>query len=163
MRTRYDKPLLERAVRDKTSIASVLRSLGLTPSGGNYRHIQRLLRFYGIDVSHFKGQAHARGTSKETSPSVARGARARSLSDAEVFCNPSKASSGVLRRRYRSRFPHPQCALCGIAEWRGRPLTLHVDHVNGIDGDNRLDNLRYLCPNCHQQTETWGHSSGRVV
>jgi len=58
-----------------------------------------------------------------------------------------------------------RCAECdNVGEWRGRPLTLQLDHVNGIYNDNRLENLRWLCPNCHSQTETFaGRGSVRRV
>ena len=48
------------------------------------------------------------------------------------------------------------CAHCGLDEWRGKPLSLHIDHINGVKNDHRLENLRMLCPNCHSQTETYG-------
>ncbi|MBX9580218.1 MAG: HNH endonuclease [Gemmataceae bacterium] len=47
------------------------------------------------------------------------------------------------------------CTRCGISEWQGCPLSLHLDHVNGVNNDNRLENLRFLCPNCHSQTESY--------
>jgi 5-methylcytosine-specific restriction endonuclease McrA len=49
-----------------------------------------------------------------------------------------------------------KCAECGISEWNNRPLTLQVDHIDGDRVNNEMDNLRYLCPNCHTQTDTWG-------
>lgn len=49
-----------------------------------------------------------------------------------------------------------QCSACGLTEWLGKPLSMHVDHINGVHNDHRLDNLRMLCPNCHSQTETYG-------
>ena len=49
-----------------------------------------------------------------------------------------------------------QCSECGLTEWRGKPLSIQLDHINGINTDNRLENLRMLCPNCHTQTETFG-------
>jgi hypothetical protein len=48
------------------------------------------------------------------------------------------------------------CAMCGIAEWQGKPLALELHHVNGVAQDNRLENLALLCPNCHSQTDSWG-------
>lgn len=52
-----------------------------------------------------------------------------------------------------------KCAICGNkGEWNNQPLTLQLDHINGINNDNRIENLRFLCPNCHSQTETY---SGR--
>lgn len=55
-----------------------------------------------------------------------------------------------------ARGPLPNvCGGCGISEWRASPLALHLDHVNGIGDDHRLQNLRFLCPNCHSQTETY--------
>lgn len=49
-----------------------------------------------------------------------------------------------------------RCSQCGITSWQDRPLTMHIDHVNGVRDDHRLENLRMLCPNCHSQTETYG-------
>ena len=49
-----------------------------------------------------------------------------------------------------------KCAICGISDWMGLPLTLQVDHINGVNNDNRIENLRLLCANCHSQTDTFG-------
>lgn len=49
-----------------------------------------------------------------------------------------------------------ECSECGINEWNGNPITLQVDHVDGNKENNTFDNLRFLCPNCHSQTKTWG-------
>lgn len=67
--------------------------------------------------------------------------------------------AGLLARR---------CEICGLSEWRGKPLSIQIDHINGVCDDNRLENLRMLCPNCHSQTETFAarnrkHHRSRVV
>lgn len=64
--------------------------------------------------------------------------------------------SHVKKRLIRLGLLRKQCYLCGLKNWRGKPLSLHLDHVNGKKNDWRLDNLRLLCPNCHSQTETYG-------
>jgi hypothetical protein len=66
------------------------------------------------------------------------------------------ANTGYLKRRLiSSGLLRAACYECGISEWRGRKLALHLDHVNGVGDDHRLENLRLLCPNCHSQTETY--------
>ena len=57
-----------------------------------------------------------------------------------------------------------ECVKCGnTGEWMGQPISLQLDHINGNNKDNRLENYQWLCPNCHSQTKTWGNpnSSGR--
>jgi ribosomal protein S27AE len=48
------------------------------------------------------------------------------------------------------------CDLCGLTEWGSKPISLELYHVNGDGLDNRVENLQFLCPNCHSQTDTWG-------
>lgn len=81
------------------------------------------------------------------------------LSTEEMFSIDSPVSAAALKRRLREMEILPyNCSLCGIHNWREQPLSLQIDHVNGQNRDWRLENLRWLCPNCHSQTETWGRA-----
>jgi predicted RNA-binding Zn-ribbon protein involved in translation (DUF1610 family) len=60
-----------------------------------------------------------------------------------------------LKQKLLSTGTKYECVECGISEWRGKLLSLHLDHINGINNDDREDNLRLLCPNCHSLTETY--------
>lgn len=57
-------------------------------------------------------------------------------------------------RLFRDGYKSKQCEMCGLVEWNGQPAPLELDHINGVNSDNRLENLRILCPNCHAQTPT---------
>jgi 5-methylcytosine-specific restriction endonuclease McrA len=63
--------------------------------------------------------------------------------------------ASVRKRIIKENLLPYECNECGIKEWKGKALSLHLDHINGMNGDNRIENLRFLCPNCHSLTETY--------
>ena len=74
----------------------------------------------------------------------------------EVFCVESKVGNDYVRRAIDNlQLKEYKCEGCGIDSWQGQSLTLDLDHINGVSNDHRLENLRFLCPNCHSQTETF--------
>ena len=156
-RRQYTRELLEPIVAESYSIAEVLRRLGLRQAGGNQAHIARRIRAFGLDTSHFLGGRRNRG--REHRP-------ARKRADELLIEKPllaSRTHAYKLRRALAEIGTPPVCALCGIgSEWRGANLTLEIDHINGQHNDNRPDNLRLLCPNCHSQTETFCARNVRV-
>lgn len=155
--SKYTCDLLAPLVETSFSMAGVLQKLGLKYTGGNYRHIQQRIKAFDLDTGHFTGQAWNRGETVETNTSVAKGAEKGRIPDSEVFREKSTYQAGKLAKRLVEVGRSYVCAECSIDTWKGKPLTLHVDHANGDTSDNRLDNLRFLCPNCHQQTPTWGN------
>ena len=77
-------------------------------------------------------------------------------SNAEVFVTDTKAHANTIKARMLLLGVPRLCVKCGLGpEWQGEPLTLQLDHINGDGRDGRLENLRFLCPNCHTQTLTY--------
>lgn len=152
---RFDDDELRTATAQSASYAEVLRRLGYRPSGGMHRFIKAHMKRLGLDTSHFRGQGWARGT-------TTNGAfRSRPLE--EVLVNGSVVrGSRLLKRLIDAGLKARCCEGCHREEWEGKPIPLELDHVNGDPTDNRLENLRVLCPNCHALTETYcGRNRGR--
>ena len=145
----YSDAALSAAVAESVTYADVLRRLGAPLAGGSYAHLVRRIRRAGLDTSHFLGQAHRRG---QVSPGR------RNPADVLTVWPPGsfRPKAPLLRRTLITCGVPERCTECGLeVQWQGRPLRLIVDHINGDWLDNRLENLRFLCPNCHSQTATW--------
>ncbi|MFI9361721.1 HNH endonuclease [Kitasatospora sp. NPDC053057] len=147
--TVYTRELLQEAVSVSHSVAGVVRHLHQRQAGGTQAHIGRRIKELGIDTSHFTGQAHARGKRLPT----------RIPAEQLLVQRPMEAKRipGARIRSALAELGRPELREdCGTGpEWRGRPMTLEVDHINGDWSDNRPDNLRLLCPNCHSVTDTY--------
>ncbi|GAA2675208.1 HNH endonuclease signature motif containing protein [Streptomyces lunalinharesii] len=155
---RWTREVLQAAVSASTSMYGVLRHLGLEVVGGHHTHISRRVRAYGIDTSHFTPVVRtARMRDNQ------RRRRAEEILVETTSTQARRTSNTRLKRALRERGAQECCALCGIAPvWQGKPLPLEVDHVDGNWRDNRIENLRFLCPNCHSTTDSYrGRGKGR--
>lgn len=155
-RRTYTREVLSKIVVNNRSIAGVLRDLGLRPAGGTHAHISRRIKEYGLDTSHFTGRA------SNTGPGHRGGPARRAPLEILVKRNSGRRQLAVRLRRALVEIGVPyKCAKCGLGDtWRGHPLKLQVNHRNHDWLDDRRQNLEFLCPNCHSQTEGWCGSRG---
>ena len=143
--SKYTREQLTQAVRGCSSVRQVLVRLNVAPYGGNYGVLRRAIARFDIDTSHFTGRSWSRGQQLPTR---------RSLET--YLANLAPIQSFKLKRRLlRDGIFEARCARCSLSVWQGSPIPLELDHINGDNSDNRLQNLRLLCPNCHALTPTY--------
>lgn len=135
-------------LKKSSTISEVLFKLGYTVKGNSwgYSQVKRRMDDLNLDYSIFKGKSAVIKTNK-----------LNNIKKEDILKENCKHQRTVLRRYVikNNLIPY-KCAICGCVEWQGKTLSLELDHINGINNDNRLENLRFLCPNCHSQTSTYG-------
>lgn len=155
---KYDPEWLNDLVSKSRSMREVLIKAGRAPTGGeNYRLLKNKIREYGIDTSHFTGRASNCGE-------FYKGGHEEKYEIKDVFCKNSPVTQRVLRSYVeRHHLLVYECAICGSEgeDWEGK-IALELDHINGDNTDNRIENLRYLCPNCHAHTSTYRGKNKRL-
>ena len=135
------------AVKKSSSVRQVLMKIGLKLAGGNYAQIKKYIKIYKIDNKHFTGRGWCKGLKGIGKPRI-------ELRD--ILVKDSTFQSYKLRNRlFKEGFKLRHCEECG---WHKKSpdgrMPLELDHINGDSTDNRLKNLRILCPNCHSLKPT---------
>jgi hypothetical protein len=152
-RLKYTEQDLRTAVAESFSWAETLRRLGYCPTGGNWKTLKKRVTELGIHTDHFDPYRASRQRSR-------RGRRPLS----EILVTGSNYCRWRLKERlYETGLKKRNCELCGQGTtWNGREISLILDHINGVRDDNRLENLRIVCPNCAAGLDTHCGRKNRI-
>lgn len=149
--TRYNKEDLSDAVNNSSSIKESLEKLGLRAAGGNYKIFHTQCKKWNIDISHFMNSSQVANKNWQDN-------KFAKLSLDEILVENSNYSRASLKRRlYKEGVKKPFCEMegCGQGEiWLGNKISMIIDHINGVWNDNRLENIRIVCPMCNAALPT---------
>jgi hypothetical protein len=144
-----EKPIFEKIVKESSCITEALKKCGLRAAGGNFKTFKKVVAKWDIDLSHFNANYI-----RVTKLKALNFKKLTPLKD--VLVEKSSYSRTHLKERlYREGLKERKCEECGQSEeWRGKKISLILDHINGKWDDNRLENIRILCPNCNATLDT---------
>ena len=138
--------LIKEIIKISSNKTEVLKSLDLPINGGNYNTLTSFINEYNVDTSHFQ----IKRSSKKKNSIVYK-----DINDVLIENSPYKSTNHLKERLYKESLKYRRCELCGQDEnWMGNKMALILDHINGVNNDNRLLNLRIVCPNCNATLDT---------
>lgn len=143
----YSEKNLRKIISESYTFADIKRNLGLTLTGGNNNTLRKYIKEYNIDISHFDPHKVRREKliKHNTIP----------LNNILVENSTYSYTTGLKKRLYKEGLKKRKCELCDQGEeWKGKKMSLILDHINGINNDNRIENLRIVCPNCNATLDT---------
>jgi Zn finger protein HypA/HybF involved in hydrogenase expression len=152
-----DTTEFKRVINESGSISMVLKYFGLKNIGCNYITLRKRCEEEGIDYSHIP-----RGLSSNFGRKFNR--KKKIPLEKILVKNSNYSRSSLKRRIIKNDLLKYECSLClNSGVWNNQPLTLQLDHINGINNDHRLENLRFLCPNCHSQTSNFAGKNSKQI
>ena len=135
-------------IKTSFSLREVCLKANIVVTTGNYNTLKRIIKEEGIDISHFKRQ---NGERKEPRPI-----------DYYLTENSLISSFKLKNKLFKEKIKERKCECCGNTEWMGKPIKLELHHINGVNNDNRIENLQILCPNCHTYTDNYGGKNQKM-
>ena len=149
-----DEKTFQKIVKNSTSYTSICKKIGLSPYGSNGRNqIKKRCAQLNISTDHITGKVER----------INKGEHQKYSLDEILIENSTYTNRARLKIRLinENRLEY-KCAICGnTGMWNNKELVLQLDHINGINNDNRIENLRFLCPNCHSQTNTFSGKNNK--
>jgi hypothetical protein len=143
----YTKVEIQDAVSNSKTFSDVYRNLNLKINGGSYNWMKNLIRKFGIDTSHFL----TRSEIGKLGSTIQRKNYIYSLTKSKDISRSGRIGASRLQNFMAFQGIKHKCNCCGLTEWNGKPIRLDIDHIDGNPEHNHIDNLQFLCPNCHRQ------------
>lgn len=142
---KLDEDEFRQLIKASVGYSDALRKLGLSTRGGSTLDVlKRRINELRIDTSHFSKGA-----------CISKQITIYPLNTILVKHSKYANMSALKRRLIKEKLLIYRCDICGLSSWQDKPIALQIDHINGDNSDNRINNLRLLCPNCHSQTNTY--------
>lgn len=156
MKKEYTKEKLEEIVLESKTIRQVLLAFNRNESASSYKVLNKKFKEWNINISHFL-------TRSEVAKQLFGEGKLKKATNDELFIENSICGrSSVKKRIIDDKLIEYKCFKCGnTGEWMGEKITLILDHKNGVNNDNRIENLRFACPNCNSTLET--HCQGSKI
>lgn len=138
------------AVTQNNTMAQTLQQLNMPKTSGNYAMIKKHILLLNLDTSHWEVYKPKFQTFKTKIPL-----------DLILTTNSTYSRQHLKERLIKEKYLEYKCYFCDIIDWCNKPISLQLEHINGISNDNRLANLKLLCPNCHSQTNTYAGKANK--